>query len=911
MRIVCEKCASAYLIDDRVITPRGVRAQCPKCQNLQLVKRAEASLPPPEPIPPELIPPEPTGADLTNAPTQPYRTSELAAMLERAGPAKVAASPRERALLRPPEPIPTGSQGNVRRGGAAAGDARATSPPPPPVRLDEESDPGSVSPRPSLPQIAPLILTPAPDDEVEAWVAVPLKSPFGAPWPAAQEDFGFLPPPRPPPVPLGNDVVRDEDDELTLPLSDSPGRSTSSSRPTVQVGRPAMSKASTAAGAPSELMPASRADVRSSVKVTVVRGRHVSGRGLYAVLALLAVTAVGGGGLYWHSRGIGKKPSASAEYAAVLAGWRSTFPEVTATENELVTQGEAKIAEDRVASYAAAEPLFEQAMVKNPASDVAMAGYVEAVALGRGQSLKDGPYQQTLALGRLAVERSERQSGALVALGNLLLVRPSLAGNRDQARALAEEALKQPGGLFASDAHLLLGRSYLPVAAGVAMPHLNRALALDENFRRGYDVRAQAHAQLGEYGFALADLERRVTLDAEHGEALRQLGALYEDVGEVSRARKLYERLREKKSQVIPGTLALASLRAQAENKPAEAASLVRGVLKGRDKPDAAMALALQVQLAAAERLAGNASAADTAAGAALQQDPEDAAAHFQLLLLALDENLPKTAIEHFAFVQGHLDDPALEATFLGRVRYADKDYSGAAEAFTRALLLDPRRVDASIWSGVTAYALGRPTDATQALARVEALDPTRVGARPPGSRFLMRSADLLRGADTALDLRARTEEDVAAMLLEGVTRMQLRQLEAADKLFAHAEEKDSQNGAARAYRALIALERGDLSAARTAAEQAVSLTPALALAHYARGRMLIAAHDEDGARAELGLAVSLAPFMVAPEVMLAQLEGRTNVSAARARLVRLLAADPGNGSIKRSLYLLDPGAAR
>ncbi|HEX4622199.1 MAG TPA: zinc-ribbon domain-containing protein, partial [Myxococcaceae bacterium] len=39
MRIVCQRCAAAYAIEDRLIGPKGVRAQCPRCRNLQLVHR--------------------------------------------------------------------------------------------------------------------------------------------------------------------------------------------------------------------------------------------------------------------------------------------------------------------------------------------------------------------------------------------------------------------------------------------------------------------------------------------------------------------------------------------------------------------------------------------------------------------------------------------------------------------------------------------------------------------------------------------------------------------------------------------------------------------------------------------------------------------------------------------------------
>ncbi len=41
MRIVCQKCSAAYAIDDKFVTPKGVRAQCPRCRHLQLVKKDE------------------------------------------------------------------------------------------------------------------------------------------------------------------------------------------------------------------------------------------------------------------------------------------------------------------------------------------------------------------------------------------------------------------------------------------------------------------------------------------------------------------------------------------------------------------------------------------------------------------------------------------------------------------------------------------------------------------------------------------------------------------------------------------------------------------------------------------------------------------------------------------------------
>ncbi|MFN7132621.1 MAG: zinc-ribbon domain-containing protein, partial [Myxococcales bacterium] len=55
MRVTCEKCSAPYAVDDRLIPPQGVRAQCPKCRHLQVVRRAAE----PAAAAPALAPPAP------------------------------------------------------------------------------------------------------------------------------------------------------------------------------------------------------------------------------------------------------------------------------------------------------------------------------------------------------------------------------------------------------------------------------------------------------------------------------------------------------------------------------------------------------------------------------------------------------------------------------------------------------------------------------------------------------------------------------------------------------------------------------------------------------------------------------------------------------------------------------------
>src|SRR5437879_4681739 len=99
MRIVCQKCAAAYAIDDRQVTAKGVRAQCPRCRHLQLVKRDDAAAAPAE---------APKSGNGVHA-KQPQIPAPAAAPPEPARPPPVAdpfALELEAPIPRPQEPTP-------------------------------------------------------------------------------------------------------------------------------------------------------------------------------------------------------------------------------------------------------------------------------------------------------------------------------------------------------------------------------------------------------------------------------------------------------------------------------------------------------------------------------------------------------------------------------------------------------------------------------------------------------------------------------------------------------------------------------------------------------------------------------------------------------------------------------------
>jgi cellulose synthase operon protein C len=118
--------------------------------------------------------------------------------------------------------------------------------------------------------------------------------------------------------------------------------------------------------------------------------------------------------------------------------------------------------------------------------------------------------------------------------------------------------------------------------------------------------------------------------------------------------------------------------------------------------------------------------------------------------------------------------------------------------------------------------------------------------------------------------------------------------------------EVDASNAPAFAYRALIALGRKDLKAAKAHAAQAVANGRREAIAHLAQGFVLVESKQVEPARRALREAVMLSPKLYAAEVKLAELEASTSADSVRAKMVRLLGLDPSYLPAKRLLYTLD-----
>jgi tetratricopeptide (TPR) repeat protein len=637
--------------------------------------------------------------------------------------------------------------------------------------------------------------------------------------------------------------------------------------------------------------------------------------GIFVALLLLGG---GGGGAYYFLvmkpqqpdptvpvEPVGPPPIPEA-IQAVLPRWQLRYLDVTGSSVERLESGVKHLAKDQRTAYADAEEDFQQALLLDPRSDAAIAGYVQALALGRGSSLDKTTYDEALALIEASEERAGRTPLLMLAHANLLMSRPNQPGAIEKARELAEETLKTGTDLEKAEAHLVLGRAFLQTSMGLANQHFDSALALAPTLQRVHYHRALAHESAGAYSLALEALKGRLEKDPEHWDSLATMARIYLEVGEVEQARKLYESRSKGQTSDVRALMALAVMRYQVENNPAAAARELRALIKTRARFSERDVAEMFVHLAAAERMAGNTEAGVKAADEALKVVKDLPAAHLQLFLVALARGDVAKAAPHLAGFQGKLEDVPLEKVLVGRLRLAEKKPAEALEFFQEAVRLDSRREDARLLAGIAAAGAGRRDEAFKLFFQTLQSDPMRPAPLPVTTLYFLRPGETLAGTQGSILALASGSVDVAAPLYEGLLLFHLGDRAGAERLWSEVLELDPNNVGAAAYMAMMAMQRGEVAKARGLSARAVAAGRQQPVAHLANGLVLAAAKQVEPAKRSLRDALSLAPTLLSAEVKLAELEMSSNRDSARERLVKVAGLDPAYLPAKRLLFIMD-----
>ncbi len=879
MRLVCPQCSAAYAIEDRLIGASGVRAQCPRCKHQEFVRkgdrreagpvvaepavavirRGDKPVPkaaPPPPRPPPLPSSRPPAYDPEAGPTC-------------TGCGKPLQDAFDQAL---------GACDSCRNGPPAEG-------------LQERgTEPGALELDTSAPPAAP----------------VP-KSKRGSPAPPDPFDFGATPEFErqevvAPGVPAGPF-------DWDAPLAQEAGPADDGEReeePAPAVVRPARGPL------PDPVRTGQDEIARRSSPLKLVESGPNPWRLIAAGAGGLLLSVVVA--LVLWSRTPGSTPvedpqSIPPAVTAVLPRWRLLFVEVSGTVTAALEQGRARLAADEPLAYGEAEEAFQQALLLEPRSDEAITGYVQAVALGRKTALDDDTYAEAEALILASQRRTARSAPTLTAHANLLLTRPLVPGSLEQARALAEEAVERSTPETRSDALLALGRSYLQSSAGLAVQAFSEALSGLRPPLSAYFYRALALEAQGEYRGAIEDLRRRLELTPGQADALEALGRIYQECGDVDRARTAYASAREKYPEDLRFAVLHLAFAYQVDNDPRLAAAGLRALLEDADRYDPRVAGLGLVHLATVERLLGHLPASDAAAKKALRYKADATGASLQLFLNALARGEAAAARAAFSHLAGSTGQPGLEAVLEGQLLMAEGQPARAAEVCRAGHQQDPRRVDALICSGIAAVKAGQVDEGFRTLHQAAQLEPMRSAPRPAVTRLFLREAELLTPFAGLLTRPGAPITDVRAAVHEGVLRFRLGELREAEGLLQKALLEDASNPLAAAYLALISVARGDAAGANRHGQLAAQQGRRIGVARYAHGEALALVGKRDLAEREFADAIEAAPGLLAAEVSLARLEGaRGGKDAARNRLTRAIGRDPSYLPAKRALYALQGG---
>lgn len=117
------------------------------------------------------------------------------------------------------------------------------------------------------------------------------------------------------------------------------------------------------------------------------------------------------------------------------------------------------------------------------------------------------------------------------------------SANPDQAEQIVQDIWAQWSKSGSDAMDLLLARGRAAMAAGdaaLAVQHLTALVDHAPDFAEGWNARATAYYQAGDFGPAVADIARTLTLNPHHFGALIGLGAIFEELSAPEKAIDAY-----------------------------------------------------------------------------------------------------------------------------------------------------------------------------------------------------------------------------------------------------------------------------------------------------------------------------------------------------------------------------------
>jgi tetratricopeptide (TPR) repeat protein len=560
-----------------------------------------------------------------------------------------------------------------------------------------------------------------------------------------------------------------------------------------------------------------------------------------------------------------------------------------AVAEQRVAAGRAALAADLPERIPEALRAYRDALVADPGRLDALAGWVVALASQPGETIHGEDLTAAHALLQWARERNPDRPELVAAYARILLAVP---GDKNRAEALS---VAWKAGALAPrdpDARLALGLSRLDDDAPGAVRVLDAELDRPDVDRRLLTAAARARWAAGDVDRALALAGRRLALDPGHPEALELEAEIMLSGGQSERAKGVLQRYAAAHPDSPRPLFLLARVAAQVDRRLPDARRLLERALALRC--DDFLAARVLAQLAAVERTAGDAAAAQRAIDAALGRVPASAPAQYQSALLAFGRGDARS-VREAAGVIGDRGGPAVAAAVHARSVELSSTAEDAADAWEAAAAAAPRDPAAAL-SGAGALArLGFTRRALTLSDRVFQRDLFEGRLQRTASDFWDGAPPLPEASRRLVAIARGPSHDVAAALTAaGAAELLLGHGRRADGLARRALSLGPQLAAPPTLMGYLALDEADPRGAAAWARSALELAPGLPAALAVKARSLEAAGKRLEAQAAWREVLDAVPDLATGRLALARLlvlEGRTQ--EARPLLERLVSDDP------------------
>ncbi|MGI5865118.1 MAG: tetratricopeptide repeat protein, partial [Myxococcales bacterium] len=739
--------------------------------------------------------------------------------------------------------------------------------------------------------------------------AAPFSSPLPSPAPVSNPDADFL---DAPPANLGGDVFdfgSAPGGEVALELDrPEPAKSPdSAAKPAPALAKPAAPRApKSAAPAPARSSTVDPARVLPQPKLVEQR----SGGAWKVVVALALLVVVGAGAGLWIAKPAllfkpkePPKPKILPEIESRLLAWKMALPGLSGASEEHLKRGIELFREDRHTSYIEAQEKFKAAVVLDPQNLEAVARYVEAFAVGRGEPVSGDRLEEARDLLFAVLRAQPKLAAAHRAQANLLLS----TGQDDLARAEAEEAYNLSTDAERPEALLAWGRTYLKKSAPIAQEKFEEALQKDSSLKRALYYRGLAAEYAGDFAKAIAGYQERLKLDPDHRDTLRALARVLVRVGDHEAARKALADYSARYPDIGEPKVMSAQFAYMAQNDVRGAERVLRGLERELDLFDDSEKLHYHVLWSAIARERGDLKAAVSHAEEALKIAPDSGPAHFQAMLAALKSGQVDSAREHLRACEQGLGDAARFQEYRARVELAASQLDGAISAFRKASELAPTQLTPRLCAAALLARRGDENGAWSVLRRMLDLEPSSVARkRRPVSDYYEPELETARHAAGAFGGKAKDEDRWIRDIYAAIVDYHLGEIDGPARVLDRGLQIDTTSLPALIYRAQIELDRNRPKAALVFAKRASAADRENAVSNYLIARSLEAQGRDSDARTAYLEALDKNPRLTPANIRLALLLARSgSKDEAKARLLAVVSDEPENLEARVALFKL------